>query len=270
MIRRTVLLLAVPLMLAAVPAPVPDGPDLAACTTLRSSAPAPVGTGACPGVRPGATVVTEDVDGEEWTCTLGFVFDGVDREDPTVTGRYITAAGTCAMPWPGEVTWEPGEGPRAFDADGGLIGRYVYAVSDVEWAGRQFALIAVDPEVEVDPQACYFGGPTGIAEASIAGPVQLRYVGQGAEPLPGRSAVARDGLRDWGYGWATGAWVPADTGGPVLTTDGAAVGIVAAGGAMVGNDGDVVTLLVTRLAPELARAGEVLGVDLELVTAPLL
>src|SRR5262245_45885553 len=54
------------------------------CTLIPVPAAAPVGTGTCPGVRPGGIVVS-DVG----QCTLNFLFQGSDG------ARYIGTAGHC-------------------------------------------------------------------------------------------------------------------------------------------------------------------------------
>lgn len=255
-------------------APTAAAPSLDDCTTLRSageSTEQPVGTGACPGVRPGALVTTEDVEGARWDCTLGFAFEGIDPRDGTSVGRFISTAGTCALPWQWATVWADGEGPRAFDADGNLVGHYVYAYSDIDNAGREFALIKVAPGVDVNPQVCYFGGPTAPAPLATDGPLQLRYVGQGSRGvLPGRSSVSLHGYDNQIASWTTGSWLQGDTGGPVMTADGAALGSVAAGGAMTSQSPDVGTLLITRLHAAVKDASRDLGIDLELMTAPLL
>src|SRR5438046_10082670 len=69
---------------------------------------APVGTGTCPGVRPGATVRTD-----KGQCTFNFLFTGSDGR------RYIGTAGHCILGDSltsgdvGEFAWAPGSGPAA-------------------------------------------------------------------------------------------------------------------------------------------------------------
>src|SRR5437870_10344194 len=83
------------------------------CTLIPVPAAAPLGTGTCPGVRPGAIVLT-DVG----QCTLNFLFLGSDG------ASYIGTAGHCILgtsPFGGDVgemSWVPGTGPVARD-DGG-------------------------------------------------------------------------------------------------------------------------------------------------------
>src|SRR5207245_2952922 len=87
------------------------------CTLIPVPAAAPFGTGTCPGVRPGA-IVLSDVG----QCTLNFLFVGSDGS------RYIGTAGHCILgtsPFGGDVgemAWAPGTGPEARDAGGNRIG----------------------------------------------------------------------------------------------------------------------------------------------------
>src|SRR5207247_6557518 len=124
------------------------------CTLIPVPAAAPFGTGTCPGVRPGA-IVLSDVG----QCTLNFLFVGSDGS------RYIGTAGHCilgASPFGGDVgemSWTPGTGPVAQDAGGARIGEFAYAIL---LDPKDFSLIRVDPGVAVSPQVCHFGGPTGI------------------------------------------------------------------------------------------------------------
>src|SRR6267378_6503611 len=83
------------------------------CALIPVPAAAPLGTGTCPGVRPGA-IVRSDVG----QCTLNFLFEGSDGS------RYIGTAGHCILGTSpiggdvGEMSWAPGTGPVARDADG--------------------------------------------------------------------------------------------------------------------------------------------------------
>src|ERR1700704_62282 len=78
------------------------------CSLIPVPAAAPLGTGTCPGVRPGA-IVRSDVG----QCTLNFLFLGSDG------ASYIGTAGHCilgASPFGGDVgemSWAPGTGPVA-------------------------------------------------------------------------------------------------------------------------------------------------------------
>src|SRR2546427_3590235 len=122
------------------------------CTLIPVPAAAPLGTGTCPGVRPGA-IVRSDVG----QCTLNFLFEGSDGS------RYIGTAGHCILGTSpiggdvGEMAWDPGTGPVARDADGNPIGEFAYAILQEP---KDFSLIRLDPPVEANAGMCQFHGPT--------------------------------------------------------------------------------------------------------------
>src|SRR5213083_3326897 len=124
------------------------------CELIPVPAAAPLGTGTCPGVRPGAIVLT-DVG----QCTLNFLFQGSDGS------RYIGTAGHCILGTSpiggdvGEMAWAPGTGPVARDADGNPIGEFAYAILQDP---KDFSLIRLDPLVEASAAMCHFGGPTAV------------------------------------------------------------------------------------------------------------
>lgn len=221
----------------------------------------PVATGTCPGVRPGAYVGTEGGGG----CTFNFVYDGFGR-DRAPLGRYIGTAGHCVIADGGPVVWADGEGPKALDAQDRHIGNYVFAVHD---GVRDFAVIKLLPGVESNPEMCHWGGPTGVFTELATERVELKHFGQGlamGPTIPARTAWAdkmpnHDKLRAWGVA----TW--GDSGSGIITAEGEAVGVVVTIGVGSSSDG-IGTVGITRLAPQLQLAGESLGVDLELVTAP--
>ncbi len=228
----------------------------------------PVGTGSCPGVRPGA-VVRSDVG----QCTLAFLFRGGDGRD------YIATAGHCILgegPFAsdaGERTWAPGQGPAARDASGRRVGEFAYAILQDPY---DFSLIRLDPGVTASPQVCHFGGPIGIYTTRANSPQLLHWFGQGlllGQTVPARSAVAPS-TADPDHVFAVGAALPGDSGSGVITPNGAAVGILVTVGVHAGSVGsagvDAGTIGITRLAPQLARAERALGTSLTLRTAPLL
>lgn len=246
------------------------------------AATAPVGTGGCPGVRPGSRLLTEF-----GLCTLNFLFRAPDGT------RYIGTAGHCistgegATGTPTEKVWPPGSGPAARDADGRRIGEFAYGTLQSRGTGlaivytKNFALIRLDPGVEASPEMCYFGGPHGLSATDTAGPLVLQYYGNGdtiGTVLPARSGVAQG--TDPDYIYATGLALPGDGGSGVMTADGLAIGILVTNGPhgvgwtalTEGTPSPYVenhqgTIGMTRLAPQLARASQTLGVPLELVTA---
>ena len=243
--------------------------------------PAPVGSGTCPGVRPGGRVVTTIAD-----CTLNFLFQAPDGTP------YIGTAGHCVDP--GQETtfkdsdsdgngriervWAWGSGPVAMDSAGQRFGEFVYAV---KYDPKDFALIRLDPGVQASPEMCHFGAPRGVSTTTTdtMGAVVLRYYGNAAgvgDVAPARSAVAL-GTPDPDHIYAAGLALPGDSGAGVMTADGLAIGVLVTTGyqtpapnefPQANEKGvDVGTMGITRLGPQLARAEEKLGVALELVTA---
>ncbi len=306
--------------LAAGPAPTERGreahvreslsaPGGVACSLIPVPAvgePAPVGSGPCPGVRPGGRVVTRIGD-----CTLNFLFQAPDGT------RYIGTAGHCIGPGEEysfkdsdsdgnghiERVWARGRGPVARDPARRRFGEFAYTIVAEP---KDFALIRLDPGVVASPVMCHFGAPRGVSTATATtdtmGPVVLRYYGN-AEGLgdvaPARSAVAL-GTPDPDHIYAIGLALPGDSGAGVMTTDGLAIGVLVTFGYQVpglpkppglpvpflpglpptagatgagevprANDKgvDVGTIGITRLGPQLTRAEEKLGVALELVIA---
>ena len=231
---------------------------------VPAAEPAPVGVGTCPGVRPGGRVQSE-----VGLCTFNFLFRAPDG------ARYIGTAGHCIIgSGPvgkdgGEKVWPAGQGPEAQDADGKRIGEFAYAVLQDP---KDFSLIRLDQGVEASPEMCYFGGPTGLFESDTADPVVLEYYGNGVavgSVLPARSGVAF-GTPSPDHVYAAGLALPGDSGSGVISSDGLAVGALVTTGlhgfGFSEKGVDFGTMGITRLAPQLARASELLGVPLTLVT----
>ena len=240
------------------------------CDLIEVQAAAPVGVGTCPGVRPGAIVQSD-----KGSCTFNFLFAGSDGR------RYIGTAGHCILgdsPVGGDVgeqSWAPGTGPEARDGDGNRIGEFAYAILQDP---KDFALIRIDEGVAADPQMCHFGGPTGINSDTpgLDSPTVLHYFGNGlavGSVVPARSALAL-GMPDPDHVYAEGLVVPGDSGAGIISEDGRAVGVVVTTGvhsASVGTSGiDAGLVGITRIAPQLDRAEDVLGIGLTLETAPTL
>lgn len=223
---------------------------------------APFGSGACPGVRPGGIVQSE-----QGQCTLNFLFEGSDGR------RYIGTAGHCLLGDSefggdaGEISCEAGEiCPEAFDAAGMRIGEFAYAVLE---SPKDFALVRLDPGVDADPSMCHFGAPAGLNDDLSGEPVVLHYFGNGriiGDLLPARSALAL-GTPHPDHVFAQGVALPGDSGAGVLSGDGRALGVlvtVGVHGLAVGTGGvDAGTIGITRITPQIARAQEVLGIGLE-------
>lgn len=248
--------------------PVPPASP-APAPSMSASATTPVGTGACPGVRPGAVVLT-DVG----QCTLNFLFQGSDG------GRYIGTAGHCILgtgPIGGDVgekSWTPGTGPVARDSGGKRIGEFAYAILQDP---KDFSLIRLDSQVQASAGMCHFGGPTGVNDdrPGLTQPVLLEWFGNGivaGSVLPARSAVAA-GMPSPDHVFAQGAATPGDSGSGVISSDGRAVGALVTVGVHTGSlglaGGDAGLIGITRLTPQVARAQQILGANLVLQSAPV-
>jgi hypothetical protein len=230
---------------------------------------APVGTGTCPGVRPGAIVLS---DGGQ--CTFNFLFQGSDGV------RYIGTAGHCILdegPFGGDVgelSWAPGTGPVARSANENRVGEFAYAILQDP---KDFALVRLDPGVQASAGMCHFGGPTAANDdqPDLTQPVVLNFFGNGigvGALLPARSALAA-GMPDPDHVFAQGVAAPGDSGSGVISSDGRAVGVAVTFGVhfgsvgVLGMNGGVIG--ITRLTPQVLRAQQVLGVNLDLQEAPL-
>src|SRR5919106_2525434 len=191
------------------------------CKLIPVPTAAPVGTGTCPGVRPGAIVSSD-----KGQCTFNFLFNGSDGR------QYIGTAGHCILGDSaigggdfGEESWAPGTGPEARDASGNRIGEFAYAILQDP---KDFALFRLDPSVNASPQMCHFGGPTGTNDDRPASPVVLNHFGNGigvGSVLPARSALAI-GMPNPDHVYAEGAVVPGDSGSGIISSDGRAVGVI--------------------------------------------
>lgn len=217
----------------------------------------------CPGVRPGALV-----ESPAGFCTMNFAFRGKHG------ARYIGTAGHCILPegTGGEEIWGK-KGPRAKDADGRPIGRFAYAVLQVN-GEKDFALIRLNRGITPTASICRFGGPTGINTEISSRTQTLNYYGNGTlvgELLPARQLVAL-GLPNPDHVFATGIATPGDSGGPVIDRGGRAVGVLVSGGILLGGTSgggsDNGTVGVTRIGPQLMRAQKKLGERVRLLTAP--
>ena len=231
---------------------------------IEVPAAAPVGIEPCPGVRPGAIVKNEG-NGQ---CTFNFLFEGSDG------ANYIGTAGHCILDAVAEMKWPPGiPRPVAKNAAGDRIGVFAYAILQDP---KDFALIQVDIGVATTAQMCHFGGPTGVNEDITSRPVVLHYYGSGivvGTVVPARSAVAL-GIPDSDHAFALGAVTPGDSGSGIISKDGRAVGVLVTLGVHLSSIDpcvDAGAAGITRLAPQVERAKQVLGlINLTLQEAPLL
>lgn len=232
----------------------------------------PVVTGACPGVRPGARVV---IGGGG--CTMNFLFEGwrIVEGKRAFAGRYIGTAGHCVFDEGAddvEQTWPASAGPVARDAAGNRIGRVVYAILEDP---KDFALIRLDNGVEASAQMCHWGGPVSLTREIVTEPVTLRQSGQGevyGSTTPGRTHWAGSMVSS-DHVFATGPALDGDSGSPVITQDGEAVGVLVGGLVHTNVRTDAIDsgiISITRLGPQADRAQSQLGlVDLFLQTAAL-
>lgn len=229
----------------------------------------PVETGPCPGVRPGAAV---NVSGGN--CTMNFLFEGFKlvKGQKVSTGRYVGTAGHCIVSVGVERTWSGATGPIAYDGAGKRIGTVVYATLVDP---KDFALIHLDPGVQANAQMCHWGGPLALNRELSKDPVVLRQSGQGegfGQSVPGRTHLGTS-MANANHVRALGPALYGDSGSPVITDDGEAVGVLVAGGVFAGVRTDAVDsgiIQITRLGPQMDRAANQLGlVDLQLLTAPL-
>ena len=226
------------------------------CDLVPVPTAAPVGTGSCPGVRPGALV-----ESRVGFCTMNFLFRGSDGR------RYVGTAGHCVLADKGERSFGR-KGPVAKDSNGRAIGRFRYATLRGE---TDFALIRLNQRGRqtAQPSMCHFGGPTGVDTSRPSSPLALEHFGQGV--VTGTVLAARtftaNGMRDPDYVFAQGTVAPGDSGGPVTRRDGRGVGLVVTVGAHF-DQGGPGTVGITRLGPQVARAEELIGDRVSIVTAP--
>lgn len=227
---------------------------------------APIGTSPCPDVRPGASVQMSGGLGG----TLNFLFRGSDGH------RYVGTAGHLVADEE-TLVWRR-HGPTATIDDGTIIGRAVFA-SNFNGEARDFALIKLNRGVKSDPALCHWGGPTGINDDLSDEPTVLRLYGKGTgigDVVPARTMVAATLSNEMIVG-ATGVVMFGDSGSPVISEDGRAVGIQFAVGLFPGanltageTDGfSPGNVGVYRLGPQLKLAEQALGMEFELLSAPL-
>lgn len=190
--------------------------------------------------------------------------------------EYATTAGHCfiaARDPETEKVWPASDGPIALDAESRRIGRAVFALNDPTVGGADLALVRLDSNVQAESAVCYWGGPTGhYTDLEPLGSIQhYRYFGQGTgvgEVIPARTGFGL-GTPDPSWVFAYGVHIFGDSGTPVMTADGRAVGLIKGGGVGTGPSRDSGTIFVPRLEPGLARAQQMLGITLTLETAPL-
>lgn len=252
--RRAALLAA--LALAALLLPAAVSGDEAPAPTVVPCNELPVATTAgelglvepcAPGIRPGAKATN--------ACTLGWVLtDG--------TELYITAAGHCAP-----------LGRRVHVEGLGLIGTVVHSRSELGTGGPDWALVRIDAEDvhHVEASMCRWGGPSDPSMSAPAIGDLVHYYGHGrqfreTEETRGRTGVVLPDLVSGPYFTLAGVATLGDSGDPVRTADGRAVGFLTA----IVYTGPSQTAyspvsVASRLDLAVADFESVLGVDLALV-----
>ena len=214
----------------------------------------PVDSDYCDGaVRPGARIATS-----RGTCTANFLFTGANGK------RYLGTAGHCILREDGETTQFTNPAVSAYANGWRSIGRLVYAVLD----HRDFALIELDFGASVSAQMAHFGGPTGVYTDHSPLPVAVRHYGFGtviSDIVAARTSIAPNTLADGRVG-AVGVATWGDSGGPAITADGRALGVVVTIGNVSISPG---TVGISRLDFVLPDAERAIGTTLTIQTAPL-
>jgi hypothetical protein len=199
--------------------------------------------------------------------------------------QYATTAGHCTLTANDatEQTHAPGTGPvislSQRSAGGAIvpgprIGRVVYTGNPFpplypnpdlpEY--MDIGIIELDPGVVTNPAVCHFGGPTALRQGPVEAPEMLHLYGTGGQTglnretgttlLPGRSGLGSSALHP---NVVSGSYPTSggDSGSPITDAAGRAVALVTSNAHQ------------PRIEVSLARAEKVLGLDLELRTAPL-
>jgi hypothetical protein len=209
-------------------------------------------------VQPGAGIYTD-----RGLCTLNFAFEG----------NYVGTAGHCALGVGERHVWAEGIGPTVSDVSGRRIGRFVYADSIYP---KDFALIKVDPGINVWPRIPIpYASVVRVNRDVSAQPALLEFTGMAAalsDAAAVRIATSALGFSDPNVIDAQGVTNVGDSGAPVITTDGSAVGVVVASGVFARPPGQASaqagTMMITRLGPQIDAAEEATGIALDLITSP--
>lgn len=201
-------------------------------------------------IQPGANMV------EPYGCTLNFVFEDAGGD------LYIGTAGHCVD--------EEGQQVHVdgiADAIGEVAWRDYWDINDID-----IALVDIYDAKEdlVDPSVRYWGGPTGVAAQDETGPgtsvIHYGYgIGYGASETTRPRAGALVTQDEKAY-CADTPVIYGDSGSPVMTGDGQALGIVARLGVYCLPQ----TTLEGPTVPRIIDQAKIQkGLDLSLVTTPL-
>lgn len=143
---------------------------------------------------------------------------------------------------------------------------------------NDFALLEIRPDLRplVHPALRHWGGPTGLAGAPVVGTGVMMYGNSGlrdgfqdhipdpADPIDGK--VAHPGFNEWETYLQISGGIQGDSGAPVITHDGKALGVLRS----LEECGEGVWQTITDLAPALNFLAEHNVLAVELATWPLL
>lgn len=262
----TALLLAATLATPAGAAPQPGCFALETVQAVTQGPPEPT----CVAVRPGIMVRVVDLAGDPQPCQTSYLFYGSDG------ARYLGVEGYCTLAstdctelvvlhviiclgrsgpeeTDGPVVYANGKGPKVL-LDDKRIGEVRYAVYETGAEFTNFALVRLDPKVVASPAIRGWGGPTALERRVSTTPEDVLVTA----PFALYEGKAVRGFYDTKRFY--GVWpAPVGLGGPVLTADGKAVGVVS-----TMSDG----AYVERVEPLMKRAADRLRIRLRLATAP--
>ena len=210
------------------------------------------------------------IEGRSGSCTLAFL-GRVRATSPEEQDRFFAlTAGHCFLgTGEFEAQWANGAGPlvSASTPRREPIGHVVYAEDRAPELPVDIALIELDDDVAMDPAVCFFGGPTGTDTDRRSGSEMVSYVGTGL--LLNSRRGQTDDLRNDRFA-VVGPVSQGDSGGPVLSEDGRALGIISSVGATTTDDGGVLAgMFAVRIDAMLDRVAAKTGLTVEILTAPL-
>jgi hypothetical protein len=213
-----------------------------------------------PIVRPGSGI---QIDGEG-VCTLGFLFEQRSSDGGPSTFWGMTAGHCVLEKNVASKAWPRGGGPQVTLFDTTWLGEARFAHAE-RGLRLDFALVELDAQnLRLDPQACFWGGPTALHSARSSEPQDVMIFGHGLEVEPRQLRV--DSLSGELVEY-TGASYQGDSGGPVLSQDGRALGVTHTVG-VSNHNARVWTGEAVRLDRQLQWIEQNLGLELDLLTAP--
>lgn len=244
-----------------------------------------LGQPGCPGARPGAILAQDGFAGSDprGYATFGFTFEGSDGRIYTSTAGHVMLGQAS-----GEQAWPSGNGVSVLDLEGNRIGEYVYAINTRTGShpglpsGADLALIRVDEQASVGTSVCDLGEPGSIDTRIVPPPEPVELVWYGAAfvgarvgpPVPVDNTWVMPSREGMSLGMPSAERVAVigfasfgDSGAPVLTRDGGAVGLISGppqDSQEVPANGHAGVFIVPRLSPALSRASHLLGIGFTL------